>query len=321
MALLLPLNAPALRTPAEAVRQGFAAAAATDADAPPFRVYATSGNVQDILAVHEQALAAGARVVVGPLTRNGVTALAASGRTAVPTLSLAMPDREGLVPPPGFYLFGLSAEDEARQVADMAWREGRRRPVLVVADTPLAGRMQAAFAARWQALGGTLAAQLRFTAGREAAVRGFAQPAGADMIFLAATAGESRAVRPYLPGALPVYTTSQAFGGRLQDPRNVDLAGARFTDMPWLLAPDHPAVMIYPRPREAMNVELERLYALGIDAQRLAAVLFRGLPASGFTLDGVTGTITLGSDQVFRRQGLAGEFQQDTVVLLEEPQP
>lgn len=320
IALLLPLKSAALRPPAEAVRQGFAAAAAQDG-APPWRVYATGEDPEDVTAAYGQALAAGARVVVGPLTRPAVLALVRSGQVSVPTLSLALPEREGLTLPAELLLFGLSAEEEARQVADLAWRDGRRQALIVVADSPLAQRMQAAFRTRWQALGGSLAGQLRFTPGREAALKAAALPAGADMIFLAASAPEARAVRPYLSPLLPVYATSQAFGGRLQDARNVDLGSVRFVDMPWLLQPDHPAVMIYPRPQPALNVELERLYALGLDAQRLASLMWRGGAHPGLSLDGVTGRLTIGEDQMVHRTGVPAEFQQDTVVVLELANP
>ncbi|MEO1767499.1 penicillin-binding protein activator [Thiobacter aerophilum] len=319
IALLLPLNDPALRLPAEAVRQGFAAAAAVQ-NAPAWRVY-LCGDEAETVAAYEQAVAAGARMVVGPLTRSAVVALVRSGKVSVPTLTLSLPEFKGLTLPPTLLLFGLSAEEEARQVADLAWRDGRREAVIVVADTPLAQRMQAAFRARWQALGARVAGQLRFIPGGEAALKGTVLQAGADMVFLATTAQEARAVRPYLPPLIPVYATSQAFGGRLQDPRNVDLTGVRFVDMPWLIEPDHPAVMIYPRPQPALNVELERLYALGIDAQRLASLLWQDGARPGATLDGVTGQLTIGEDQIVHRQGVPAGFQQDTVVVLELPTP
>lgn len=307
-----------MKPPAEAVRQGFAAAAKIQADGPAWRVYATTAEVEDVLAAYEQAVAAGARVVVGPLTRNAVTALASRDRLDVPTLTLSLPDREIPVAPPLLYLFGLAVEEDARQVADLAWREGRRRALVIAAEAPLAQRMQAAFVARWQALGGVLSAQLRFAPGREASLKALAANPEADMIFLAANAAEARSARPYLPPTLTVYATAQVLAGKLQDPRHVELSGVRFVDMPWLLQPDHPAVMVYPRPEPPLNVELERLYALGIDAQRLAALLWRDAIGPGFALDGVTGQLTLGTDHVFRREGVPAEFQQDTVVLVEE---
>ncbi len=318
IALLLPLNAAAFRQPAEIVRQGFLAAAKTQPDAPPIRIYPTTGEVSDILAVYVQALSQGARVAVGPLTRNAVAGLAASNLVVVPTLSLAMPDQERMAIPAQLFLFGLSVEEEARQVADVAARDGYRRALIVAADSPLAQRMQAAFADEWQHEGRALAGQLRFSLRDDLApLHTAVQGAAADMIFLAAGVQEARMARPYLSPTLPTYATSQVFPGRMQDPAYVDLTGIRFFDMPWLLQPDHPAVMIYPRPGAPLGAELERLYALGIDAERVASQLYRDPSAGSMSLDGVTGKLTLGADHVFRRELVPAEFQQDSVVLVD----
>jgi len=68
-----------------------------------------------------------------------------------------------------------------------------------------------------------------------------------------------------------------------------DLEGVRFVDMPWLLEPDHAGVMVYPAPANLLPTELVRLYALGIDAYRLATIWMKG--ERRFDLDGVTGRL------------------------------
>jgi hypothetical protein len=67
------------------------------------------------------------------------------------------------------------------------------------------------------------------------------------------------------------------------------MEGIAFVDMPWLIEPDHPAVMTYPRAATPYSAELERLYALGIDAYRVAAEWLKG--GQRFELDGVTGRL------------------------------
>ena len=55
--------------------------------------------------------------------------------------------------------------------------------------------------------------------------------------------------------------------------------------------PDHPAVMVYPRPPDTEQpLDIDRLYALGIDAFRVARelALRDGAP---FGIDGVTGRL------------------------------
>ena len=48
-----------------------------------------------------------------------------------------------------------------------------------------------------------------------------------------------------------------------------DLEGVRFIDVPWLVTPDLPTLAKLPR-RDTGNVLLDRLYALGLDACRVA---------------------------------------------------
>ena len=101
------------------------------------------------------------------------------------------------------------------------------------------------------------------------------------------------------------------------DPRadaveNLDLENVRFMEMPWFVQPDHPAVMAYSKPTEPLPIDYERLYALGIDAWRLAQWVQRDGQAdkskSPPTLDGVTGRITLDGHQ-FVRMLAAGEMR------------
>jgi outer membrane PBP1 activator LpoA protein len=317
IALVLPLDSTVFHQPADIVRQGFLAAANVQPDSAPIRVYASTDQVSQILNVYQQAIAQGARVVVGPLTKNAVVAIAASDLVTVPTLALSMPDH-AVALPQNLYLFGLSIEEEARQVADLAARDERKKPLVVAANTQLAKRMQQAFADEWKKLGREQVAAVTFDQnGDLSSLQEVVRQDGPDMIFLAANAQESRAVRPYLSPMVPTYATSQTFGGDTRDPRNVDLGGIRFLDMPWLLEPDHPAVMIYPRPPQELGAELERLYALGIDALRLANLVYQGrAPMPSSPLDGVTGTIALTQNHIFQRQLVAAEFQQDSVVIL-----
>ena len=60
----------------------------------PVRLYPVGDDPQQVIASYRQALAAGARVVVGPLTRNAVNTLAAAPHLiTVPTLVLNVPER------------------------------------------------------------------------------------------------------------------------------------------------------------------------------------------------------------------------------------
>ena len=97
---------------------------------------------------------------------------------------------------------------------------------------------------------------------------------------------------------------------------NVDLQGMRYPEMPWFVQPDHPAVMVYPAPRN-LSVEEERLYALGIDAYRIATQLLRGDKRT--PIDGVTGKLTLEANGQFSRALTPSEVDGGRVIPLRAP--
>lgn len=322
IALLLPLNSASFGQAAEAVRQGAEAASQKQTpDGMPLDIYPTSDRDEDIVSAYRQALQAGAKIVVGPLTRNGVTALAKSGLISVPTLALNSPEGDVSLPE-NLYLFGLTAEGEARQTAQLAFNAGRRTALTVAADTPLAKRVQQAFALEWRALGGKLLGQASFSPDKTQfpALSEMVLKHPADMIFLAAEAPKAQLVRPYLDANTPTYATSMVFGGNQDISRNVDLNGILFVEMPWLLLPEDPAVMVYPH-AENFSIEQERLYALGIDAFRIATVMAQNPHLSeGNILDGVTGKISLAGHQ-FQREMTVAQFRQGMAVAIDFADP
>jgi uncharacterized protein len=116
------------------------------------------------------------------------------------------------------------------------------------------------------------------------------------MAFLALDARQAGGVRAALD-PLPLYASSQAYSPDAAIAGA--LAGVRLLDMPWLLQHDHAAVMVYPRPAYD-DPDLQRLYALGIDAWRIGQALLAR--HNDITLDGVTGKLTLGRDRHFTRE-------------------
>jgi outer membrane PBP1 activator LpoA protein len=311
--LILPLDSENYGAMAEAVRAGFLAAnrvAGGESRFSSVNVYPTGDAVEDALAAYRKAIANGCSLVVGPLTRNAATLLAKSDMVSVPTLVLNVPEVEDARLPARLYSFGLQVETEAQQVARYARAEGRTA-VTVANRAPLARRMQQAFAEEWLAQGGMLAADVALPAGKSVftELRDEVDQYHPDVVFLATDARRARLVRPYLSG-YAVYGTSQVNGYRDGAPaRNLDMDGVRFVDMPWLLQPDHPAVMVYPRAEVNYSPDMERLYALGIDAFRLANELAADGVHSGFSLDGVTGKVSLVPLRQFVRELPLAEFR------------
>jgi len=316
IALLLPLNSPLFGDAADAVRQGFVAASSTDRHTLPVRVYGCLDEEREIAALYARAIANGARAVVGPLTRSGASALVAAQSISVPTLILN--NVEG-TPPKQPYYFGMAVEAEAQQIAQLAALQGFHQAVVINTPAPIDRRLQFAFEAAWVKSGGSILREIEFK-GDPAALADVTDMPD-TLVFIAADAEHARLIRPYLPNQLPLYSTSQVFAGNRNNLINFDLSNIHFVDMPWLLQPDHPAVMTFPHANPPLSAEHERLYALGIDAFRLIQLLLNKSWSPDLSLDGVTGQIEL-DGQVFQHQGIPAVFVQGQAQLSsQQPAP
>lgn len=318
VALILPLASPILGRVADAVRQGFLAAGeAAGRNALPVRIYSAPDDGPGVLELCLRAQRDGAVLVVSGVTRDGATGLAKSDCPRQPTLVLNQPQEASL--PARMYAISLSAEQEARQAANLATNEGWRAAIIIATPTPLARRVAEAFEREWARAAGE-ATRVVFSGNPEEApaIKERIASLRGDMVFLALDQAATRAVRPYVSATLPLYATSIGVDPRADPSVNVDLEGLRYVDMPWFVQPDHPAVMVYPPPSTAMGVELERLYALGIDAYRLAGLLLQA-DAKLPPLDGVTGRITLDADRNFVRVLVPSAFDAGRAIPLQSP--
>jgi hypothetical protein len=304
IALLLPLKSTTFAKAADAVKQGFLAAAGKEINGLPVRIYPCADETAEAVALYQQALANGAVLVAGPLTRNGVAALASNSEFMIPTLALNTMDSTRT---DQLYFFGLPAETEARQSAQRATSAGFLSAIIISTNTPLSKRLSQAFSDEWQRAGGIVHSEIVYSGDLTPLKELPIEPG--NSVFMAAEVDKARLLRPYIDSSLPVYATSQVFSGNNNTLTNFDLADVRFVDMPWLLQPDHPAVMIYPRAAPPLPPDMERLYALGIDAYRLLQVLFEHNAANTLPLDGVTGKITLVGHQ-FQREGTLAIMRQ-----------
>lgn len=313
IAVLLPLRSGPFMRAADAVRRGvWEAQRVQNEPGLPLTLYATSDDPLDVAKVYREAIGRQARFVIGPLTRSAVSAIAASGELPVPTLALNAPESDAALPD-GLFVFGLQVEVEARQVAALAHDQGRRRAMVVRAASALSRRLAQSFEQEWTARGGELVREEEVTADPAvlAKLRETAGSAAPDMVFFALDAQTGRLARSYLGQALPIYGTSLLHAG-FEPLARIDLNGVTFVDMPWLLLPDHPAVISYAHPEQgSLNMDMQRFYALGIDAYRIALDLL-GTEAGISEIDGVTGRISMDRDRRLQREPVAAQFVQGT---------
>jgi len=172
--------------------------------------------------------------------------------------------------------------------------DGRSHPVVFGAADGLSRRLVQAFGEQWKKETGEAPRVLDWplSASLTDAL------SEADAVFVAMASADAAALKAALPPSMTVYATSQLNSRQPE----AALAGVRFIDMPWFLMTAQAEVRHYPRPSATLTVQTERLYALGIDAYRLAVQMAGGKwSAAGLRLDGVTGNLKLGRDRQFER--------------------
>jgi hypothetical protein len=314
IAALLPLKSASFGRLADAVRRGIEAGASTgDTEkALPVIVYPTGDAAKDIVDTYDRALRAGARFVIGPLTRHAVQALATSNSVSVPTLALSVPEGDTLLPD-HMYALGVQMEVEARQIARVAQSQGKRRAVVINTDNALSKRIAQAFMDEWTRNERMIVDQHVFTTdqGRLKRIRDSFVPNRVDALFLALDGARARQIRPYLSKTIATYGTSQINSSDGTVLGQHDLNGVVFLDMPWLVSPDHPAVLGFPRLVGVFQTfDQDRFYAIGIDAWRLAQLLLDGSYSNLESLDGVSGLLSPGPARQFVREPVPVQFVQ-----------
>lgn len=324
IALIIPLHSKAFGAVADAIKQGFIAAANVDGkQATPYRIYARDDESASLGTQYRKAVQDGAIAIIGGVTRDG-TNLMVKEAGYIPTLALNAPTETDL--PDRFFYISLNLDAEARSVAREALLAGLHNVAVLTSATALSKRIQDSFEKEWIRLGGTVTESITFTgdiadASRLKKALGKArEKSQADFVFIAADVKAARLARPFIPVGMPVFATSHALDARAGAVENLDLDSVRFLEMPWFVEKDHPAVMAYAKPLAPMPLDYERLYALGIDAWRvMQSILKADKPRNIMPLDGVTGRLNLEGAQFVRT--LTAIEMRDGLPQLLQPSP
>ena len=315
IALVLPLDAAAYARAADAVRAGFLAAA--ESAGGKLRVKVFPHGDDGVLPAFEAAQGAGARVVVGPLVRDDLKVVASMALELPYTIALNQLD-DGAAAPQRLYTFALSIDADARQIAKRMRETAPPTPsdtvpnvAIVSTETPLMKRFASAFAAEWLGRGGSVPTVIKFDSAVESmtAMRRDLQRRPPAALLLAMDGPSATLAKPYT-GSVPAYASALVFEREAMATAR-DLDGLTVTEIPWIVTPDAPQFAALPR-REMPSAALTRLYALGLDAFRVAAS-FRDGPPERFSLDGATGQIAL-DGRTFTRESRFAVFRDGTLV-------
>ena len=214
----------------------------------------------------------------------------------------------------------LAPEDEARQIADIAFGQACRHAIVVGVKSDLGARLLSSFNDRWTQHGGRIRGQLvvdnpadtNTDMGKllgsgssdqriRAIERAFDLPVDArgrgrsdfECIFmLAPNAATARTWRPllvfHMAGDVPVYATS-AINDGVANTRNRDLNGVVFVEAPAMLPPE-------------MTDRLSRLRALGRDALTLAQHWQQTTETAQWVVRGQTGLLRRKQDGSVERE-------------------
>jgi uncharacterized protein len=320
LVVILPEQGP-VADAANAVRDGLRAAhGADDTTAKPTLKFIANDQPTKIAEVYGKAVGEGATQVIGPLLKPEVDTLVAGPPLKVPTLALNQTSDPGKTAN-NLYQFALDPETEATEVANKAKAGGFTRALMLAPKNAADQRRADAFRREWTKLGGILVAEGHFNP----AATNPAEPlgkmlakGGAEFLFLDVDGDQARKVYPAIrskAATLPVIAPAAVYSGAADAARDKDLSGLYFVASPWLLgmdAADDPLARAkLKRGTSYLDTSLGlRLYAMGIDAYRLAPRLKELAKQQATTFPGETGTLSIDGRGRVQRQLALAKFTQ-----------
>ncbi len=328
IALLLPAKGPHAAA-AKIVKDGFLAAyyqaKQNQSSAPSVKIIDTSE--QSIPEAYQKALADHATIIVGPLTKPDVQAIAKLSLD-IPVLALNTIAEDNSFPRK-LYQFGLMPEDEVVAVAEKALRQGHRRTLILAPQNEWGQRLSDTFKQFWTSRNAQVIDIRLFKSPQELEskiksllqVKGTSRRTDADMIFIAANHELARQIKPilnfYYAEKLPVYGTSAIYSGNPMPNKDQDLNGVHFCDMPWIL----PQTNIMQETHSTLQKQWPnsvnqspRFFALGMDAYLLATQLENAQGLSSRRNSGFTGELELNNYQRIQRGLVCARFEEGVPV-------
>lgn len=310
--VMLPLTGP-YASASEAIRTGMTNAHAADRSRNKPALFFTDSSAGDIYQSYLRMADGGAIMVVGPLIKDDIGALARGGDLPVPVLALNQVNelRDSRI-----FQFGLTPEQEVEQVAGSAWLDGKREAILMAPESAFGKRLADYFDRYWQSLGGRIVVTKKYSAvDADKSMLTKNLPANVEdaFVFLIADTKNARVIVPALASIspVPIYATSHIFDGNINEPTNSTLNGLIFCDMPWLLNPhEGGALSAQSLDREIRQTPPDsiKLLAMGLDAYRLVSEIDHLKADSYNRYAGATGNLSLQADQRIQRQLECAQF-------------
>jgi len=309
LAVLLPITGN-LAVPAASVRDGILAAYfAENRRRPAIKVYDTAGTADGVQKAATQAVADGAQMILGPLTRDEVGAIFSQTDLGVPVIAL---NRGPTPPTPGSASFALSPEEEGFVAADHLADRHILKVFAISQHDDTAHRTLAAFREQLRNRGGDVVAELSVDSATldaaaipQAVAKATAPP---DAIFLSLRAAPARLVAAQLVtssvSSLPRISSSLILSGGGNSRLDTMFDGIELPALPWLLdqRPLLPIPDSLAKSMPSARGAAQSLFAFGMDAWKLAAYFDRLNSDSSFSISGATGVLRLDSFGTVQRE-------------------
>ncbi|MDG2915003.1 penicillin-binding protein activator [Bisgaard Taxon 10/6] len=313
--LLLPLSGDASLI-GSTVKAGFDDSRGADTSMQVETIDTIATPIQDALS---QAKQGGSSAIVGPLLKPNVDAVInnASAVQGMDVLALNSTHNSRAINQMCYY--GLSPEDEAESAADKMWNDNIREPLVLVPQSDLGQRTASAFNVRWQQLAATDANIVFFRSTDDVSVAlqsGAAQAAKA--VYVVATDSELVDIKSTIDNAnkgLQIYASSRSNTSNSTPEYRLQMNGVKFSDIPFFKESDSSQ---YQKILQATNGDysLMRLYAMGADAWLLINKFNELRQVPGYSVSGLTGTLSAGPNCNIERSMTWYQYQDGNVIPL-----
>lgn len=322
VALLLPLNGSS-RIFGETIRQGYADAIKFFPQEPQQNMVVLDTTTSPLEVLIQQAQEQNVELIVGPLLKEEVIKIKQLAPT-IPVLALNKVDDSSSATNKMCF-FALSPEDEAKDAADHIYAQSKLAPLLLVPQNDLGQRVAQSFAKQWSKLSSNTsrayvqyfgnAKTLSANMNRNVGISLTGDPifidseptlssgptSGFDAIYIYSSYDELTLIKPMLDmgasksgggslSATMIYTSSKSHVANASTDFYYDMNHTEYADIPMIVNRSGYTVTL------PSNIEkdysLLRLYAMGIDAWRLAN-RFNQLDSDQMNfLDGMTGKLS-----------------------------
>ncbi|WP_179116567.1 penicillin-binding protein activator [Solemya velum gill symbiont] len=199
----------------------------------------------------------GADIMVGPLSRENVDQVMRE-TTSLPRTVITL-NQVSDISPYGVFQFGLSPDEDGRQIANKAFADGYRTASILYPETTWGSRYLAGFSKHWERLGGVTATIAAYPLPGETvtdsqekktnrerltdAVKSVLENSG-DFVYVVGKPAKARELRTFLlyygNFDLPVYISARGYDRRLFAHNTADLRNAWMPAMPINIPDERP---------------------------------------------------------------------------------